>query len=218
MKIVQWTTACVLATAAPALWAQKLAPGLWENTTTMQGQGAEAEAARARMQEQMSKMPPEQRKMMEQMMAKQGAGGGLGAGGVMDMMAGKPTTMRVCITPEQAARDFVPPLGSSCKVDSTDRDGKTLRMKISCGGNPISTTESEVTFASDRAYSGKAVVNTVDKGKARRMDIAQVGRWLAADCGSVKPLGTLPMQSAPGAAGAPPAPQLTTTPPAPPAK
>jgi Protein of unknown function (DUF3617) len=185
--------------------AQKLAPGLWENTSTMKGQGAEAEAARARMQEQMAKMPPEQRKMMEQMMSKQGAGGGMNAGNAMDMMAGKPTTMRVCITPEQAARDFVPPTESRCKVDSRDRDGNTLRMKVSCSGEPASTSDIEMTFAGDRAYSGKVVVNTVDKGKTRRIDITQAGRWVAADCGGVKPMGALPTSMSTTPTPAPPA-------------
>jgi hypothetical protein len=207
MKTIQALLLALLALAGTQASAQKLAPGLWENTSTMKGQGAEAEAARARMQEQMAKMPPEQRKMLEQMMAKQGAGGGVSAGSAMDMMAGKPTTMRVCITPEQAARDFAPPTESRCKIDSRDRDGNTLRMKMNCSGEPASTSDIEMTFASDRAYSGKVVVNTVDKGQTRRIDITQAGRWVAADCGGVKPMGTMPTP-----------PTMTTTKPSPPAK
>jgi hypothetical protein len=202
-NIFQLLVLGVLLCNAPALWAQKLAPGLWESTVTMKDQSGENNARATKMQEQMAKMPPEERKLMEQMMAKQGQGGAgdRSVGNLMDMMAGKPTTMRVCITPEQAARDFVPPVESRCKADSVDRSGKTLRMKLSCGGNAPGTVETEMIFASDKAYSGTAVVNTVRKGKSERMDMTQVGRWLASDCGNVKPLGQLP----PSATPAPPA-------------
>src|SRR4051812_45030560 len=92
------------AVAGPAqAQAQKIAPGLWEHTITMKMQGGEMEEGMKRMQEQLASMPPEKRKQIEEMMARQGAGGGPGLGAGMSMMSGKPTTMKVCITPEQAA-------------------------------------------------------------------------------------------------------------------
>ncbi len=164
----------VLLLAGPA-WAQKLAPGLWENTSTMKDSSPEGAA-------RMAKMPAEQRKMMEQMMAKQGGGDAMG------MLAGKPTTARVCITPEQAARDDTPSHDARCKSDSVERSGKTMRAKFSCSGDDKATGETEYTLTSDKAFSGRVVVTSTRQGQLNRMEITQTGRWLAADCGEVKPL------------------------------
>jgi Protein of unknown function (DUF3617) len=178
----------VLLLSGPA-WAQKLAAGLWENTSTMKDSSPEGATRMAKMQEQMAKMPAEQRKMMEQMMARQGAGDAMG------MMAGKPTTMRVCITPEQAARDYTPSHDARCKSDSVERSGKTMRAKFSCSGDDKATGETEYTLTSDKAFSGRVVVTSMRQGQPNRMEITQTGRWLAADCGEVKPLPVLPNSS-----------------------
>jgi hypothetical protein len=167
---------CVLSLllcAAPAS-AQKLAPGLWENISTMKDSSPEGAARMAKMQEQMAKMSPEQRQMMEQMMAKQGGGDAMG------MMAG--------ISPEQAALDYTPSHDARCKSDTVERSGKTLRAKFSCSGEPPSSGETEFTLSSDKAFSGRVVVTTLRQGQPARMEITQSGRWLAADCGAVKPL------------------------------
>jgi Protein of unknown function (DUF3617) len=189
MKHMPWMllTALLLSTASAA-WAQKIAPGLWENTTTMKQQGTDADERMAKMQAELAKMPPAQRKMMEDMMAKHGAAGG---GNVMDLMTGKPTTMRLCVTPEQAARDFAPMHDGKCKTDSVERSGKTVRAKFSCTGESASNGESEYTLVSDKAYTGRVTVNTTRNGQAARMDMSSAGRWLAADCGAVKPLSDL---------------------------
>jgi Protein of unknown function (DUF3617) len=177
----------LLALAQPA-WAQKLAPGLWENTSTMKDASPEGAARLARMQEQMAKMSPEQRKMMDQMMAKQGGAG-------MGLAAGQPTTLRVCISPEQAARDYTPQYDGRCKNDGVERSGKTVRARFTCSGEPPSTGETEYTLTSDKAFSGRVVVSSVRQGQPTRMEITQSGRWLAADCGAVKPLPLPPSQA-----------------------
>jgi Protein of unknown function (DUF3617) len=186
------TVVCALSTLLlmDQACAQKLAPGLWENTSTMKDTSAEGAARMAKMQEQLAKMPPEQRKMMEQMMAKQGGGDAMG------MMAGKPTTMRVCISPEQAALDYTPSHDARCKSDAVERSGKTLRAKFTCSGEPPSTGETEFTLSSDKAFTGRVVVTTLRQGQPARMEISQSGRWLEANCGVVKPLPMPPKPSA----------------------
>jgi Protein of unknown function (DUF3617) len=185
MKLIQGFLLATLLLADASAWAQKLTPGLWESTSTMKHQGAEADERMAKMQSQLANMPPAQRKMMEDMMAKRG--GSAGGGNAMDMMAGKPTTTRMCITAEQAARDFAPAHDGRCKTDSTERSGKTVRVKFSCTGEAASSGESEYTLISDKAFTGHVTVNTVRNGKPARMDINSAGKWLADDCGTVKP-------------------------------
>jgi len=72
----------------------RMRPGLWEHSFTVKSQSGQMEKAMADMQQQMASMPPEQRKMMEDMMAKQGMS--MGAQG---------RSVKMCITKEQAERD-----------------------------------------------------------------------------------------------------------------
>lgn len=181
MKTTRWIWLLTLALLSCPAWADKLVPGLWENVGTMKDTSAQGAARMAQMQQEMAKMPADQRKMMEQMMAKQGGGDAMG------MLAGKPTTTRVCLTAEQVARDFTPDFGAHCKTQGVERSGKTLRAKFTCTGEEASSGESEYTLTSDKAYSGRIVINSLRQGQAGRMEITQTGRWLAADCGAVKP-------------------------------
>ncbi len=170
--------------ALPALaQAQKIAPGLWEYTMTMQAQGGRAEAANARMQEQMAKMTPEQRKMMESMMAQRGVA--MASGGPPGAMPG--TTVRVCITPEQAARNEMPHQDGNCRQTGQERSGNTLKFRIACTGEHPSSGEGQFTLNSDKSVSGQVTMQPEDKSLAERVQMQHQGRWIAADCGDVKP-------------------------------
>ncbi len=156
---------------------QKLAPGLWENTTQMNISSAAGgtDEAMARMQKEMAAMPPEQRKMVQDMMAKQGVG-----------MGAQPNSVRVCVSAEQAEKGTLPQDGR-CTQDSLQRSGNTLRMKFSCQGPPPSSGEGEYTFSSNKAYSGRMKVVTSVKGQPASMNMEVSGRWISADCGTLKP-------------------------------
>lgn len=156
---------------------QKLAAGLWENSTKMNISSAAGgtQEAMARMQKEMAAMPPEQRKMVQDMMAKQGVG-----------MGAQPNSVRVCVSAEQAEKGTLPQDGR-CTQESLQRSGNTLRMKFSCQGPPPSSGEGEYTFSSDKAYSGRMKVNTSVKGQPASMDMEVSGRWISADCGTLKP-------------------------------
>lgn len=175
IAIAAFAALCALPAAA-----QKLAPGLWEHSVTMKTDSGRMEAGMARMQQQLAAMPPEKRKQVEAMMAGQGMG--MGAPG-----AGKPMVVKVCLTPEQAARDEMPQSDGQCKQLSQDRSGKTLRFKFACSGERAATGEGEYTLDSDKAHHGRTVISTVAQGKPERMEMEHSARWLAADCGAVKP-------------------------------
>jgi hypothetical protein len=169
--------ACASVSGAALAQAQKMRPGLWEHSFTMKSESGQMEKAMSDMQRQMASMPPEQRKMMEQMMAQQGMGMGT---------PGK--SVKVCITKEQAERNEVPRHEGNCTQQVVQRTANTIRVKFSCAGNPPTSGESEVTFTSPTAYTGKATVNTTVEGKPERMNMEQSGKWLSADCGSIKPM------------------------------
>lgn len=174
MKVSSLLCIGLLATSTATLAQQRLEPGLWEQSMVMQGgKGSEA---MARMQQQMASMPPEKRKQMEAMMAQQGISIGT---------AGQAITAKVCISPEQAARDEIPAREGKCKQTNRERSGNTLRFAFTCEDG--STGEAEYTLQSPKAHSGKMSVTAVRNGKSERMDIQHNGRWLAADCGGLKP-------------------------------
>jgi hypothetical protein len=157
--------------------AQNLKPGLWEHGFTMKSASGEIEKGMAQAQAELARLPPDQRKMMEQMMAQQGVG-----------MTGKASSVRLCITPEQASRTELPAGDGKCEQKSLQRSGSTIRTSFVCAGPPPTSGQSEITLKGDTAYSGRSVVDTTVKGKPERMTMDVTGKWLSADCGNVKPL------------------------------
>ena len=178
MKALPVFSVATLALVAFSAVAQSQAPGLWEHSVKFKTQSGEMEKAMAAMQQQMAAMPPDQRKAMEQMMASRGVG-----------MGPKGSTFKVCVTPEDAARKMGPRMGDrpNCTQDVVQRSASTLKMKWQCTGENPSSGEGEVTFASDKAYSGQAVMTSTVRGKPETMNIEQSGQWLSADCGAIKP-------------------------------
>ena len=172
-------TLLVGAAALPAQ-AQKVASGLWETQTSMKTASGQLEAQMARMQQEMAKLPPEQRKMMQDMMAKQG----------MSLDPGKGLqTVRFCLSKEQAERAETPadPDGR-CKYEKTERSGSTMRFSFVCT-NPPSRGSGETTLQGDKAYTSKMTLESTGKdGKPERMDMQQQARWVSADCGNLKPI------------------------------
>ncbi|MBA2674398.1 DUF3617 domain-containing protein [Ramlibacter sp.] len=165
-----------LALASLAASAQSLKPGLWDITSKTQG--GQMEQAQAEMRKQMAAMPPEQRKMMEDMLAKQGVKMGTGAGGMV---------MQICMTKEMTERNEIPMGNSDCKTTSQSRSGSTMKFAFACG-NPPSSGEGEYTMLGSDAYKSRMTLKTVIAGKPDTMTMEGSGKWLAADCGSVKPL------------------------------
>lgn len=163
--------------AAAATHAQSIKPGLWEHAFTIKSASGQMEGAMAEMQKQMAALPPDQRKMMEQMMAQQGVG-----------MGPKGQSVKICITPEEAARQEVPAAEGNCTQKVTQRSGNTIKVSFSCGAPHPSSGEGEISFQSPSAYTGKTTVTTTVQGKPERMDMTTTGKWLSADCGAVKPV------------------------------
>jgi hypothetical protein len=163
-----------------AAHAQSTKPGLWEINQKVGG-NAEMDKAMAQMQQQMAGMSPAEKKMMQDMMAKQGmamptpaAGGGM--------------AMKVCITPEMAAKQDMPVQAEGdCTTTITSRSGNTLKMNFVCK-NPPSSGEGTYTFSGDSAYTMKMLMKSTHQGKPVSTTLDGQGKWLSASCGAVKPM------------------------------
>jgi hypothetical protein len=178
--------AAVAAMSALPASAQNVKPGLWEVSNKMTTASGQLEKAMAEMQKQMAGMPPEQRKMMEDMLSKQGVAVAAGAGG-----AGGNLVAKMCLTKDMIAQNQMPiqQLGD-CTSTRGAMAGKTMKMSFTCT-KPPSSGEGEITFNSDTSYSMKMKMNSSASGKPETMNVDATGRWLGADCGSIKPV-TMP--------------------------
>jgi hypothetical protein len=95
------------------------------------------------------------------------------------------------MTKEMAERNEVPARQGDCKTTQHPRSGNTMKITFSCT-NPPSTGEGQVTFAGSDAYTMKMAVNTSVKGKAEKVNMEGSGKWLGADCGTIKPVAPPP--------------------------
>lgn len=183
MKLRNAFTACMLLGTTVLAHAQTIKPGLWEITTQMQGGSGELSAAMAQAQKQMENMPPEQRKMMQDMMAKQGIQ--MGANGGTGM------SIKMCMTQEMIDRNEVTSRQADhqqndCTHTNSPRSGNSMKFSFVCT-KPPSSGEGQVTFTSADAYSMKMSTTSMARGKPEKMDMQTSGRWLGSDCGTVKP-------------------------------
>jgi hypothetical protein len=154
----------------PALaTAQDIQPGLWEISSSNMQVGGQAVPDMQQMLEQMKNLPPEQRQMMEQMMARQGVQ--LGDQGV-----------RICMSEAQIKAQDIPLQDpkSGCSHEITERSAELWKFRFSC---PDGQGEGETRFVSDREFTTQ--VNGTYGGQSSSMQ--SHARWIAADCGSLQP-------------------------------
>jgi hypothetical protein len=160
--------------------AQSIKPGLWEITNKVDSADGKMQSAMAEMQKQLAGMDPEQRKMMEQMMAKQGVQLNVGPGGAM--------RTKMCMTPEMAARnEFMTQQQGDCTHKRSPATGGTMKISFTCT-NPRTTGEGEVNFSGSDSYKMKMNITSEGSGKPETVRMDASARWVGADCGNVKPL------------------------------
>lgn len=181
MKLKTTSFAALSVAAAFGAHAQqspRIEAGLWEITMAIKSQTGKAEMAMREAQAYISRLPPEQRRQVEQMMAQQGV-----------TLGDKASKVNACISKEDAERGTIPQQAGDCTQEVLDRNASSMRVKFSCATNPPAKGEATVEFQGPTAYTSRAVVDTVVLGQSERVNVDQTGRWLGADCGSVRPLG-----------------------------
>jgi hypothetical protein len=177
MKPTHFSAAMALAITALPAAAQTQAPGLWEHAFSMKSAGGEIEKAMAEMKKQLDAMPPDQRQQMEQMMASRGV-----------KMGAQGSSVKFCLTKEQAARPAEPRVNEHCTQQVEQRSGNTVRFKFECTRPEGASGEGEMTYLNDKAYTGKTHLTAQVNGKPQQMSLEMTGKWLGSDCGDVKPL------------------------------
>ncbi len=187
MKLSSGCLGLLLLGAVGLAHAQTAKPGLWEMNTQMQSASGEASDAMAKAQKQMENMPPEQRKMVQEMMAKRGIQMGSGPGSGM--------TIKTCLTQDMVARnDFASHHSEAhsegqneCTKTTGTRTGNSVQFSVVCT-KPPSTAEGQITFDGPESYSVNVTTTRTVNGTPQKMTMKSTARWLGADCGTLKPL------------------------------
>ena len=166
--------------AAAGAQAQNMKPGLWEVKQQPQ-LDPKRQAQLEKAQQQMAAMPAEQRKMMEEMMAKRGVSMDFGGGGVI--------TVKMCVSEEQAKRNEPPIAGRGNCTHDVQHSGNQIHTKFSCA-DPASEGTSDVTLRpGGDGFTAKTHITHTRDGKTDSIDASSEARWLGADCGGLKPMG-----------------------------
>jgi hypothetical protein len=160
------------AVALPLLAAEKLSAktGLWESTTTM-NMGAGMPAMPAIPPEMLANLPPAQRAQVEQ---------------AMQLMSGKPTTVKSCVTEkdlEQGAFRQQAQQDMQCTFAEVISTPKRQETTFQCT-TPTGPADGKLTVEVIDATHAKGTMQV----KAMQMSIESKfeSKWLGADCGATK--------------------------------
>ena len=159
--------------------AQTVKPGLWEMTNKLQSGSGDMEKAMMEAQKAMADLPPEQRKLVQDMMAKQGVTIGTSAPGAV--------SVNVCITQEMIDNNELSAPAGDCTTTHSPRVGNSMKVSFVCT-RPPSSGEGQVIFAGPEAFNSKMTVNTTASGRNEKVILDGQGKWLSAECGAIKPV------------------------------
>jgi hypothetical protein len=155
-----------------------MSPGLWEVTSKVTSDDPKVQKAMEQAQQAMANMPPEQKKMMQEMMRKQG----------MEMSsANGETKSKVCISQAMIDQQGLPTQQSGKCTQNYTQEGANYKFSYSCSA-PKSSGEGTYTFSGPGAYSMAMTANSGEGASAQQMRINATGKLLGSDCGAIKPL------------------------------
>ena len=148
-------------------------PGLWEVTINPQVSGEIPIP-----EEQLAKMSPEQRARLQAMLKSNAA------------RSATPRAYKECMTPEKIARGFDMDRGAeeaSCKRKVISSSANEVTMHDECT-KPDRKSVSDVHFEikGGTQMNGKINVVVTASGKTMTVNSTMQGKWLAANCGTVK--------------------------------
>jgi hypothetical protein len=165
----------ILSCQTSAFAALDIKPGLWSLTTKMKREGKEMDHM-AQMQKSMAKMSPEQKKKMTEIMGQ--AGAGIGSGG----------EIQVCFTKDQFAKPETTVSEQFKKCDSKIMTNTSTKMVMTFTCKDGATGEMTFAAPDPKVYTGTMLMKS-SKGVAS--EISYNGKYIAAECGVVKPFQAL---------------------------
>jgi Protein of unknown function (DUF3617) len=174
-------TACALTFAACGAGAQTTPPmkaGLWQVQVEREENGQKMPDASDRMNDRMKNMTPERRKQFEEMMKQHGVASG---GGGM---------IKLCYSQKMVEHGAWADQGG-CKTDYINRSATSWKWHSSCP-NLGYQGDGEATFPDSENFVVKSSGTSTIGDKTRTTNSTRTGKWLASDCGDLKPIDPTP--------------------------
>ena len=165
----------VLALAATGLTAQtspKIKPGLWQVHMEQERNGQKVPSAPERMKDHMKDMSPEDRKQFEEMMKQRG----------VDPNA--TDTVKLCYSQKMVDQGAWTDQ-AGCKTDFTNRSATSWKWHSVCSALAYEG-DGEASFSDADNFTVKSSGVSTAGGKSVQSKSTRTGKWLSADCGSVK--------------------------------
>lgn len=158
----------MLCSSATVWAAAQIKPGLWE-------MNVKSDAFK-----NMPKIPPEQMKQMREM------------GINVPQMQDGGMTSKVCISKEMAERNETPQMEQKemgCQSKNFQRSGDSYSLDIVCDGPDMKGTgKVKGTYSSNERFTSTYDFKGISHGQPVNHRQESSGKWLSADCGSVKPI------------------------------
>ena len=178
MKHLRLAAASAVLVAVNAYAGPSVDPGLWEGTVTVQREGSLSATEKAQMEQMrahLAQVPPQYRAQMEQ--------------NLTAMADNKPMVFheKTCVTPAMIKQGLKPKVGKNCTYTMQPKTANTYTMDFTCRDQGVESHGSGEMIFAPKSYQGNVHTMANTQGNRYAADIAMQGRWLSADCGSVKP-------------------------------
>ncbi|MES2535597.1 MAG: DUF3617 domain-containing protein [Pseudomonadota bacterium] len=161
----------VLIAAAAHSAENNMRPGLWEMTAT------------SNLLALVRQIPPDQMQKLSNLARRYGF--------EMPQIQDGAATSRVCISQQMADRKIPPNLyhsQSGCSARNATRNGSSYTMDLVCAGADLTGSgKAQGTFTSAESFSGRTEFSGAVRGTPVSDQAVTSGRWIGADCGSVRP-------------------------------
>lgn len=171
LSLALCASVCFAAASQAASVSLDLKYGLWAITTTGTSSGAPPVPAA-----DLANLTPAQRaKVAAAMAAAMGA-------------ANKPHTYKSCITAASLQRGFKEPdLSNGCTQTILSSTPTDMQVKVACTGRHPMKGTFHFQASSPEAIAGTVDMTVSEGGRSMKVNRQISGKWLAADCGTVKP-------------------------------
>ena len=145
-------------------------PGTWRHSFTMKSETGQMEQAIEEAQRQLQQLPESQRRMVEEMMARQGID--------LNLIG---SSIEVCIT-EEDLRNGALPQQDGCEQTLEQQGDNNFVFEFQCVGDPPYSGSGMLTRVNQEHYTGTAEFETRMGGQSERITMNQEGRWLRDSC------------------------------------
>ena len=171
IRFARLTLTALVAVALP-VQATQLLPGLWEFTSDKLIVDGMQMPGMSEMLAQMKELPPEQRQMMENMLAEQGVE--LGSGGI-----------RLCLSEAQVKSRKLPFQDEpGCTQEVLEQTDSLWRFRFEC---PDAKGHGETKVISEREVANIIETSYAVGEQQGTSRMQSRGQWVGEDCGALKP-------------------------------